>query len=193
MKRKILVSVLVVFLVFTYACKNKKETAKETKQTSCENVKWDYKNGDNGAENWGNLCTGFVDCNGKEQSPIDIVTSEVVQAKSPTILDFSYSEIPVAVVNNGHSIKFNVSGTNSLTIGEDTFKLLQFHYHTVSKLDYYHYDGSLTTPPCSEIVEWYVLKIPLTASKEQLNQMLAIMHENNRPIQALNGRKIISN
>src|SRR5688500_5298886 len=34
--------------------------------------------------------------------------------------------------------------------------------------DYYRYDGSLTTPPCSEGVRWFVLKHPAKASAEQL-------------------------
>ena len=44
----------------------------------------------------------------------------------------------------------------------------------VSKLDldtskYYHYQGSLTTPPCSEIVEWHVLDTVQSISKAQLD------------------------
>lgn len=35
-------------------------------------------------------------------------------------------------------------------------------------LDYYGYDGSLTTPPCSEIVKWHVFATPRTVSIEQL-------------------------
>ena len=31
-------------------------------------------------------------------------------------------------------------------------------------LSYYHYSSSLTTPPCSEVVSWYVVKSPLDAS-----------------------------
>ncbi len=55
---------------------------------------------------------------------------------------------------------------------------------------YYTYSGSLTTPPCSEIVTWYVLKKPLKASRYQLNKFKEIMHTNFRPIQDLNGRPV---
>lgn len=55
----------------------------------------------------------------------------------------------------------------------------------------YTYDGSLTTPPCSEVVSWHVMKMPVTISQEQLDA-LEEMHgvENNRPVQPLNDREI---
>jgi carbonic anhydrase len=58
--------------------------------------------------------------------------------------------------------------------------------------DYYRFSGSLTTPPCSEGVRWIVLKTPLSASKEQIEQFKsAVKHSNNRPVQALNGRVVL--
>jgi carbonic anhydrase len=39
------------------------------------------------------------------------------------------------------------------------------------ELDYYHYKGSLTTPPCSEKVVWYVLKQPLKVPEEFLENL----------------------
>ncbi len=57
---------------------------------------------------------------------------------------------------------------------------------------YYRFSGSLTTPPCSEGVRWILMKTPLTASKEQIEAFKkALHHNNNRPVQALNGRVII--
>lgn len=55
---------------------------------------------------------------------------------------------------------------------------------------YYHYNGSLTTPPCSEVVKWYVLKQKIKASAAQLAQFQAILKNNFRNIQNLDGRKI---
>jgi carbonic anhydrase len=58
--------------------------------------------------------------------------------------------------------------------------------------DYYRFSGSLTTPPCSEGVRWLVMKDYSTISKEQVEQFLhAVHHENNRPIQPINARKVM--
>lgn len=57
---------------------------------------------------------------------------------------------------------------------------------------YYNYQGSLTTPPCSETVNWFVLKTPLQASAAQLQKFTTILKDNYRPIQDLNGREIRS-
>jgi carbonic anhydrase len=59
-------------------------------------------------------------------------------------------------------------------------------------LDYYFYQGSLTTPPCSEGVDWFVLQTQLTASREQAQALMrAIGGANNRPLQARNGREVL--
>ena len=54
----------------------------------------------------------------------------------------------------------------------------------------YHYDGSLTTPPCSEGVKWFVLTTPIEMSEAQIAAFKAIIPDNNRPVQPLNGRKL---
>ncbi|MGL4206701.1 MAG: carbonic anhydrase [Aeromonadaceae bacterium] len=57
---------------------------------------------------------------------------------------------------------------------------------------YYRFSGSLTTPPCSEGVRWLVLKKPMTASKEQIEQFAKLMgHPNNRPVQPLGARFVV--
>lgn len=58
--------------------------------------------------------------------------------------------------------------------------------------EYYRYNGSLTTPPCSEGVRWLVLKQPVSVSKDQVRRFAKIMgQENNRPVQPLNARVIL--
>ena len=57
--------------------------------------------------------------------------------------------------------------------------------------DYYNFEGSLTTPPCTEGVNWIVFKSQETVSKEQVEKFSQTLgFENNRPIQDANGRKI---
>ncbi|EIJ35634.1 carbonic anhydrase [Thiothrix nivea] len=58
--------------------------------------------------------------------------------------------------------------------------------------DYYRFNGSLTTPPCTEGVRWIVMKQPVTASKEQIEKFAHVMHHpNNRPVQATNARPVL--
>ncbi len=55
---------------------------------------------------------------------------------------------------------------------------------------YYHYSGSLTTPPCSEGVNWMVLKNTVDVSAAQVDAFTSIFHKSTRPVQPLNGRKL---
>ncbi len=59
-------------------------------------------------------------------------------------------------------------------------------------MDYYRFNGSLTTPPCSEGVRWYVLKNSIKVSEQQVEKFHStIHHANNRPVQSINARLII--
>ena len=56
--------------------------------------------------------------------------------------------------------------------------------------NYYVFDGSLTTPPCSEGVKWYVLKTPIEASASQIADFAKLYPDNARPVQPLDGREV---
>ena len=61
-----------------------------------------------------------------------------------------------------------------------------------SNPDYYRFNGSLTTPPCSEGVWWLVMKAYNSASKAQIEKFADTLHHpNNRPIQPVNARPIL--
>jgi carbonic anhydrase len=55
---------------------------------------------------------------------------------------------------------------------------------------YYSFQGSLTTPPCSEGVQWFVLKQPTSISGQEIAAFGKLYPMNARPVQALNGREI---
>jgi len=56
----------------------------------------------------------------------------------------------------------------------------------------FRYEGSLTTPPCSEVVNWVVFKQPLEASTAQIEAFAKIFESNFRPVQPINRRFILS-
>jgi carbonic anhydrase len=58
-------------------------------------------------------------------------------------------------------------------------------------LEAYRYDGSLTTPPCTEDVTWLVLAEPVTWSAEQLALLTARYDDNARPVQDLHDRPLV--
>ena len=68
-------------------------------------------------------------------------------------------------------------------------------------VSYYKYSGSLTTPPCSEGVRWFVLKEPVFVSQAAIDKLHVIISlfpeyegfpDNNRPVRPLNGRAILN-
>ncbi|MBA4175778.1 MAG: carbonate dehydratase [Leptothrix sp. (in: Bacteria)] len=56
---------------------------------------------------------------------------------------------------------------------------------------YYTYMGSLTTPPCSEGVQWIVMRQPVTLTPDQIEIFARLYPMNARPIQAASGRRIL--
>ncbi len=58
--------------------------------------------------------------------------------------------------------------------------------------EHYRFNGSLTTPPCSEGVRWLIMKDSVMASKQQIEAFEEVLHEpNNRPLQPINSRVIL--
>jgi carbonic anhydrase len=55
---------------------------------------------------------------------------------------------------------------------------------------YYTFDGSLTTPPCTEHVRWFVLKSAVQASPAQVQEFAARYPHDARPVQPLNDRTV---
>jgi carbonic anhydrase len=58
---------------------------------------------------------------------------------------------------------------------------------------YWTYLGSLTTPPCTEGVRWFVMEQPITVSTDQLKVFSSLFRINSRPIQDTHDRMIEAN
>ena len=230
---------------------------------------WHYE-GAEGPEHWGKLSPKFATCgSGRSQSPIDIANPKSGSATATFKLQFPPSTLSVAHhehladgINNGHTIQINYAGADTLTIGNDSYALAQYHFHgpsehtingkhspmemhlvhksaagklavvgvlinegthnkafdpvwaklpkqkgvethypavTVDVDDLlpsvhtsYRYDGSLTTPPCSEGVNWIIMRTPIQLSAEQIRAFTELIPDNNRPVQPLNGRVVLT-
>ena len=211
----------------------------------------------------------FAECGvGKHQSPIDLAATNINNTKPLNTLVAQYVIDTPTFFNSGHGVQVNTSSgyTGVLKIGEESFPLIQFHFHEPSEhivggknfpaelhfvhinedgriivlavaidvgdenplfqtildntphqaeqknsntniqlnpaslvpalsqgnLDYYTFAGSLTTPQCSEGVQWYLLSDVITISTNQLEQLKGFYSSNARAPQDLNGRSILS-
>ncbi len=227
--------------------------AKETAHAAV----WGYT-GNIGPANWADLSPEYsLAKSGKRQSPIDIKSSR--SGPLPKI-KFQYQPAPVRMVYNGHTIEEEEQEGSTITVGDDSYGLKQFHFHSpsehtvdgksfsmemhlVHKADsgqvavvavlieqvdspnesfaslletlptkanpriassrqvdaasllptnrgYFAYEGSFTTPPCTEGVKWYVLQQPIGLSKKQIDAFRKTIDGNNRPIQPRHDRII---
>ena len=76
--------------------------------------------------------------------------------------------------------------------GEDTqsSELIDLSDGLTDTSSYFTYEGSLTTPPCTENVTWVVLTNPATMSAAQYDAFRSILGNDFRPTQDLNGRAV---
>jgi carbonic anhydrase len=95
-----------------------------------EHPKWSY-GGALGPQHWPE---DYPDCGRKDQSPIDIRTS---QAANLPEIEFHYQPSPLFIENNGHTIQVDFPDTgasaNTVTIGGEEYRLTQFHFHQPSE------------------------------------------------------------
>jgi carbonic anhydrase len=230
---------------------------------------WHY-DGDEGPQRWGALSPKFAACGeGRAQSPIDIGEATPVADSTALKMRFPAAALRIAHhehvadgINNGHTIQINYAGGDTLTIADEAYALVQYHFHSESEhtikgrhypmemhlvhksaagrlavvgvlieegahnaafdpiwanlpkkkgvethyahvnvdvdallpttRSSYRYEGSLTTPPCSEGVRWIVMTTPIQLDASQISAFTAIIHDNNRPTQALNGRRVVT-
>jgi carbonic anhydrase len=84
-----------------------------------------------------------------------------------------------------------LAGT-TLRLGEEIRSMLDWPSLLPPRRSTFRYDGSLTTPPCTEGVRWIVLREPASLSWAQLDTFAAVHPHNARPLQPRNGRQVVA-
>ena len=91
--------------------------------------KWDYST-ERGPEQWGDLSPDYVlAAIGGSQSPINIVTKDVITADLPP-LEFETHPTELKVLNNGHTIEVLAPGGSTLEFRGQKYTLMQYHFHS---------------------------------------------------------------
>jgi carbonic anhydrase len=82
--------------------------------------------------------------------------------------------------------------TDSLAILEGSTVEVDIDWNGMlpAKRDTYRYQGSLTTPPCSEGVTWVLMQNPVKLSAAQIKDFQNAYDHNNRPLQEIGSRVI---
>ena len=228
---------------------------------------WSYEPG-TGPADWGAINPAWRLCaEGRAQSPIDLANAEPaelppVELRLPSGRDVEVlnQEGVIDALDNGHTIQVNAKTGETMTVGDKSYALLQFHLHAPSEhtvdgrrypmemhfvyqaedgalavlgvfieegaenrafaplwkqleetpgthvtvqlpinfddgifaggepTGVFHYEGSLTNPPCTEGVKWFILRTTTEVSKAQIAAFADAYEGNSRPVQPLNDR-----
>ncbi|MAD98011.1 MAG: carbonate dehydratase [Flavobacteriaceae bacterium] len=122
---KVLVTRFIVFILIIIASIHLYQ-----EEHSLKNKHWTYE-GETAPEHWAEI-EKDSDCNGRNQSPINIVeinTQLVEKAKDDLNIHYSPFTFINSVVNNGHSIQFNFERGDSLQYKNKVYHLAQIHFH----------------------------------------------------------------
>ncbi|MEM6611526.1 MAG: carbonic anhydrase family protein [Cyanobacteria bacterium P01_C01_bin.72] len=99
-----------------------------------------------------------------------------------------------AMINSGEENPLIARVWQAIPDGNKAHKNQKMELNAIDLLPknktYFSYQGSLTTPPCSEDVSWNLLLEPIEVSSPQIATFSNIFSYNARPIQSLNGRLI---
>lgn len=95
-----------------------------------DSTDWGYT-GESGPDRWAELSPCFELCSsGREQSPVDFQAARPEKIRQ---IRFGYQPAPSRIINHGHSIQVNSDGQSNIEIGETSFILQQFHFHSPSE------------------------------------------------------------
>ena len=118
----------------------------------------------------------FVHKSEKSRDVVVVAIMVYADSKKPTVKIPLYTELPKQI-NEAAKAK-NLYGNPADLLPIDR--------------RYFTYRGSFTTPPCTEGVQWIVMKSPIVIRPEVLTAFKRAIGRNNRPIQNRNNRKIRS-
>ena len=91
---------------------------------------WGYR-GAGGPAHWGDLTSTFKACStGQHQSPVNL---EATEAGHLAPLNIHYKVSLIDLVNNGHTVRAHYGKGSYITLGNERYDLLQFHFHTPSE------------------------------------------------------------
>jgi carbonic anhydrase len=97
-------------------------------------TRWEYA-GPKGPDHWTELDPAYAACNGRQQSPVDVVNPQ--KADLPVLRFESHSGPLKGLTNNGYTIRVNyhdAPGTgNFMWVGDERYQLIQFHFHRPSE------------------------------------------------------------
>jgi carbonic anhydrase len=102
---------------------------------------------------------------GRANSTLQRIWEHMPKAEGKVGADFSHEEVAIA------GVKIDPAGLLPRSVAH-----------------YYGYMGSVTAPPCTEHVAWFVLTTPVEISPQQINAFAALYPNDARPVQPLNGR-----
>lgn len=132
MKAKTTLLLCIVSLV-TLACKQTKKES-HTITNHLENAhQWSYE-GETSPEHWIEIEKNS-DCNGKHQSPINIIhkNADSIKIKGDLKIKYTPNTLISEVENNGHSIQFDFESGDSINYKNQTYYLKQIHFHEPSE------------------------------------------------------------
>lgn len=111
----------------------KKPAAGKTEKAVSGHAHWSY-DGPTGPIFWSTLAPENQLCgSGQRQSPIDIQDQDTLPIEAMEALTFDYHPSKGSVINNGHTVQFDFSSDNFLTVRGSRYKLVQFHFHHPSE------------------------------------------------------------
>ncbi|HSY65990.1 MAG TPA: carbonic anhydrase family protein [Terriglobales bacterium] len=91
---------------------------------------WAYS-GPDGPKHWAKLDPAYSACAvGHTESPINITQAEPSDLPA---LKLDYQPSPLNIIDNGHTIQVNLAPGSTLTVGDKTYALRQFHFHHPSE------------------------------------------------------------